>query len=360
MAWRAAGARARTRSERRGETPTVPAPRSVTMAVEERVAETPVQEATFPVAGMTCASCVRRVERALARVGFDPTRVRYQDLQRAVERAGYTLGPAEEPAAAAPDSAAADAAALRALRLKAGVSLGVGLLLMAAMFLPLPVPPASLLLPMFVLATLVQFWAGRDFYREAWMAGRHGTANMSTLVALGTSAAYGYSAAVTFFGPWLHAQGLPAEVYYDTSTIIIALILLGRYLEARAKGQATEAIRKLLALAPPTARVLLDGAEVDVPVEQVRVGDLLRVRPGERIAVDGVVVEGYSSVDESMLTGEPLPVEKRAGDGVIGGTLNKTGSFVFRATRVGRDTTLAQIVRLVEEAQGSKAPIQRL
>jgi Cu+-exporting ATPase len=349
----------------------------MTPAIDEQRAapEAPVREATFPVRGMTCASCVRRVERALARVEgvyaaevnlaterarvrFDPTRVGYPDLQRAVERAGYTLGPAEEPAAAAPDAAAA--AARRVLRRKVGVSLAVGLVLMGLMFLPLPVPAASLHLPMFLLATLVQFWAGRDFYREAWAAGRHGTTNMSTLVALGTSAAYGYSAAVTFFGPWFHAQGLPTEVYYDTSTIIIALILLGRYLEARAKGQTTAAIRRLLALAPRTARVLRDGAERDVPVEQLRVGDLLRVRPGERIAVDGVVVEGYSSVDESMLTGEPLPVEKRAGDEVIGGTLNKTGSFVFRATRVGRDTTLAQIVRLVEEAQGSKAPIQRL
>jgi Cu+-exporting ATPase len=213
---------------------------------------------------------------------------------------------------------------------------------------------------MFLLATPVQFWAGRQFYQAAWAAARHGATNMNTLVAVGTSAAYLYSAFVTFFPRAVRAAGLQPEVYYDSAVIIIALILLGRYLEARAKGQTSAAIKKLLALAPQTARVVRDAEEVDVPLARVAAGDLLRVRPGDKVPVDGVVVEGRSAVDEAMLTGESIPVEKGPGDSVIGATLNKTGSFTFRATKVGKDTALAQIVRLVEEAQGSKAPIQRL
>jgi len=183
---------------------------------------------------------------------------------------------------------------------------------------------------------------------------------MNTLVAVGTSTAYLYSAFVTFFPDVARTAGFQMEVYYDTSTIIIALILMGRWLEARAKGQTGAAITKLLGLAPKTARVIRSGEELDLPLEQVVAGDLLRVRPGDKVPVDGVVTEGRSAVDESMLTGESIPVEKTPGDTAIGGTLNRTGSFTFRATKVGRDTALAQIVRLVEQAQGSKAPIQRL
>ncbi|MCX7670169.1 MAG: HAD-IC family P-type ATPase, partial [Anaerolineae bacterium] len=204
-----------------------------------------------------------------------------------------------------------------------------------------------------VLATPVQFYVGRHYYVGAFKALRNRSANMDVLIALGSSAAYFYSLPVTF--GWLSGH-----VYFETAAVIITLIRLGKFLEARAKGRTSEAIKKLMALRPPTARVLRDGREVEVPTDAVRVGDLVIVRPGEKIAVDGVVIEGRSAVDESMLTGESLPVEKGPGDPVIGATLNKLGWLKFEATKVGRETALAQIIRLVEEAQASKAPIQKL
>ncbi|GAI18118.1 unnamed protein product, partial [marine sediment metagenome] len=213
---------------------------------------------------------------------------------------------------------------------------------------------------LWALATPVQFWAGWRFYRGAWGALRHRTADMNTLIAVGTSAAYFYSVVAILF-PSLFATGrLEPHLYFDTSAMIIALILLGRFLEARARGQTSEAIKKLIGMQPKTALVIRDGKEVEIPVDDVQVGDLVLVRPGERVPVDGVVRHGYSSVDESMITGESIPVEKKVGDEVIGASINKTGSFQFEATKVGKDTTLAHIVRMVEEAQGSKAPIQRL
>jgi Cu+-exporting ATPase len=211
-----------------------------------------------------------------------------------------------------------------------------------------------------LLATPVQFLIGWPFLRGAWKSFRRRNADMNTLIAVGTLAAYFYSAAATLFPSFFEKAGIKPEVYFDTSAFIIALILFGRWLEARAKGRASEAIKKLAGLQPRLARVLREEGEVDIPVEEVRVGDLVVVRPGERIPVDGVVEEGRSSVDESMITGESLPASKAPGNEVIGATLNKTGSFRFRATKVGKDTTLAQIIRLVEDAQGSKAPIQRL
>jgi Cu+-exporting ATPase len=211
-----------------------------------------------------------------------------------------------------------------------------------------------------VVSTVVQVWAGGTFYRATWAAAKHGGTNMNTLVAVGTSVAYGYSAFVTLWPVLAERWGFSFHLYYETAVIIIALILMGRWLEARAKKQTGAAIKALMGLQAKTARVIRDGVEQDVPVESVQVSDLVRVRPGEKVPVDGVVVEGRSALDESMLTGESLPVEKAPGDQVIGATLNKTGSFVFRATKVGADTALAQIVRLVEDAQGSKAPIQRL
>src|SRR3954470_12402631 len=209
-------------------------------------------------------------------------------------------------------------------------------------------------------ATFVQFWAGGRFYRAAWRAARHGSATMDTLVALGTTAAWGYSVFVTMWPERIHAAGLHPETYFDSASIIIGLVLLGRWLEARAKGRTTGAIRRLVGLQATTARRIRGDLEEDVELAVVVPGDLLRVRPGERVPVDGVVVEGASAVDESMLTGEPLAVTKTAGDVVIGATVNTSGSFVMRATRVGRDTALARIVELVQRAQGSKAPIQRL
>jgi len=211
----------------------------------------------------------------------------------------------------------------------------------------------------FLFATPVQFWAGWPFYRGAWTAAKHRTSDMNTLIAVGSSAAYFYSLAVLLFKPYFERIGR-ADLYFDTAAVIVTLILLGRFLEARAKGRMSDAVRKLAGLQARTARVVRDGVEIDIPVEDVRVGDLVVVRPGEKIPVDGTVVEGTSAVDESMITGESIPVSKRPGDQVIGATINKTGSFTFRAERVGRDTALAQIIRLVEQAQGSKAPIQRL
>ena len=211
-----------------------------------------------------------------------------------------------------------------------------------------------------ILQTPVQFWVGWQFYRGAWAAARHKTTDMNTLIAVGTSAAYLYSVAATFFPSLFAAKGLAAEVYFDTAGAIIVLILLGRLLEARAKGQTSEAIKKLIGLQPKTAIVIRDGKEQEIPVGDVQIGDLVMVRPGERIPVDGVVLEGYSAVDESMVTGESIPVEKQAGAEVIGATINKTGSFKFRATKVGKETMLAQIIRMVEEAQGSKPPIARM
>ncbi len=211
-----------------------------------------------------------------------------------------------------------------------------------------------------VIATPIQFWAGYGFYRGAWAALKHRTSNMNTLIALGTTAAYVYSVAVTLFPHLFMSAGVMPEVYFDTAVIIIGLILLGRWLEARAKGQTSEAIRRLVGLQPRTARVVRNGAEIDIPVEHVVVGETIVVRPGEKVPVDGVVLSGNSSIDESMLTGESVPVDKQPGSEVVGASVNKTGSFTMRATKVGRDTVLAQIVRLVENAQGSKPPIQRV
>ena len=213
---------------------------------------------------------------------------------------------------------------------------------------------------MFLLALPIQIWAGGQFYRQAIAAARHGQANMSTLVAIGTSAAFLYSLAATFFHEQLMRDGQMPEVYYETATVIIGLILTGRWLETRARMQTGAAIKSLMNLAPKSATVVLDGVESEVPVDSVDVGDLIRVRPGEQIATDGIVVSGYSAIDESLLTGESVPVDKSPGDSVIGATINTTGTVEFRATKVGQETALAQIVRMVAEAQGSKAPIQRL
>jgi Cu+-exporting ATPase len=339
---------------------------------------------TLEIGGMTCASCVRRVEKALTRtdgvtaarvnlatevatVTFDPRAVGLAELTAAVAKAGYTAAPRradsnsfESPPMDDPP-AGGDDALLRDLKRKWQVTLAAGLALMGLMYLPLNLDTMDWLMPaIFVVTTVIQFWAGRSFYSAAWAAARHGATNMNTLVALGTGVAYGYSAFVTLWPGIAERAGLPLHVYFESSLVIIALILMGRWLEARAKKRTAAAMTALVGLAPKTARVLRDGAEVDVPVDSVIVGDLVRVRPGEKVPVDGLVTDGGSSVDESMLTGESAPVDKRPGDQVIGATINGTGSFVLRATAVGRDTALAQIVRLVEDAQGAKPPMQRL
>src|SRR5439155_1682504 len=308
-------------------------------------------------------------ERATVRL--DPAHAELGALVKAVERAGYG-------ALVIPEGDAARAAAVedeRALRLRYVASLQRRLIvagILGAATMVLSMAPHFIagiehsdwrVYLLFLLATPVQLWAAAPFYRAAWNAARHGTSNMSTLIVVGTTAAYGLSVAATFFPALFVANGLEphASLYYETSTAIIALVLAGRFIEARARAHTGDAIRALLALGAKTARVRRPGGvEEDVAIEALRVGDVVLVRPGETIATDGLVLAGASAVNESMLTGESVPVEKNAGDEVTGGTLNTTGALRIRATRVGQDTTLAQIVRLVEDAQASKAPIQRL
>ncbi|MDP9468488.1 MAG: heavy metal translocating P-type ATPase [Chloroflexota bacterium] len=331
-------------------------------------------ELTLPVVGMTCASCVTRIERFLgkadgvsdavvnlaterASVRYDPARIDRDGIVAAIEAAGYEVA----PPATAGEAEAADAEQLtraaerRALLRDALLATGIGLAMMAVALWPggVPWPMERVNVWMLAPATVVQFVFGRRFLVAAAKGLRHGDLTMDTLVSLGTLAAYGYSLALTLAGSAM-------ETYFDSAAVIIGLVLLGRWLEARAKGEAVGAVRALLKLRPTTARVLRDGREADLPIDQVLVGDLLRVRPGERVPVDGAVVDGASAIDESMITGESMPVDKAVGDQVIGATMNASGSFVMRAERVGRDTTLAQIARLVEQAQGSKAPIQRV
>ena len=349
-----------------------------------------VDVVTMNVGGMTCASCVGYVERALNEVpgvvsssvnlATERATVRYlagatgvDQLREAVDDAGYSVeGVADDTANEGADSERlARVREIRDLKRKVALAGSVGIVLMTLMYIPLEVlglTAFQLNLVLWVMATPVQFWAGAQFYRSAWGALKHTTANMNTLVAVGTSVAYAYSTAATFFGGvfeeahLLHAHsvfGHSTGTYFDASAIIIALILLGRLLEARAKGRTSESIRKLMGLRPRTALVVRDGQQVELPIDQVVVDDVVVVRPGEKVAVDGAVVEGASSVDESMLTGESMPVEKTAGDPVYAATVNGTGGLRFRATRVGADTVLSQVIRLVQDAQGSKAPIQR-
>ncbi|MCA1718261.1 MAG: heavy metal translocating P-type ATPase, partial [Actinobacteria bacterium] len=334
-----------------------------------------LRRVSIPVSGMTCAACARRVEKALsgtdgvrmagvnfatekAMVEYDPGVAGVRDFEQAVEGAGYGVVREEEE-----DTEETHAREYRKLRSHfLAAAFLTALILIGSlphMFgFGVPVPMGWLNFGLLILATPVQFWAGWRFYRGAWGSLRHASADMNTLVAVGTSAAYLYSAVATL-APGLFAAGR-ADVYFDTSALIITLILLGRLLEARARGRTSEAIKKLAGLRAKTARVVRDGEELDVPVEDVEVGDVVVVRPGEKIPVDGRVVSGESAVDEAMITGEPMPVVKRAGDEVIGATLNTSGSFRFEATRVGKDTALSRIIEMVEEAQGSRAPIQRL
>jgi Cu+-exporting ATPase len=333
------------------------------------------QRLELRIIGMSCASCVRKVEEALSRVPgvlgasvnlateratveYLPGAVDPAKLKRAVRNAGYEALELEGG-----DEVRERAYLELKRRLILGIILTVPIFALAyADLLGLSglIPRGVNFLLQFLLATPVQFWVGWQFYRGAWAAAKHRTSDMNTLIAVGTSAAYIYSVVATFFPGFFAAHGLEAHVYFDTAAAIIVLIVLGRLLEARAKGRASEAIKKLIGLQPKTARVIREGQELDIPVEEVAVGDIVIVRPGEKIPVDGVILEGYSAVDESMITGESIPAEKGPGDEVIGATLNRTGSFKFRATKVGKETALAQIIRLVEEAQGSKPPIARL
>lgn len=348
-------------------------PEALIKTIEDAGYGAAVEQVSFGVTGMTCASCVGRVEKALKSVpgvleanvnlASEKASVKYltgsaelRDLQRAVEDAGYGVVQEELSTEDAHEreyrklrNNFVTAAVLTALILIGSLPHMLGLML--------PIPMLWLNLGLLALATPVQFWAGWRFYKGAWGALKHGETNMNTLVAVGTSAAYLYSAVATV-APQLFAGR--EGVYFDTSSAIITLILLGKVLEVGAKGRTNEAIKKLAGLQARTARVVRGEEELDVPVEDVQAGDVVIVRPGEKIPVDGVVISGESAIDESMITGESMPVTKRAGDEVIGATINTSGALRFKATRVGKDTALSQIMRMVEEAQGSKAPIQRL
>ncbi len=347
---------------------------SLMNAVKSAGYEPKTEKITFSVRGMTCAACVSAVERALiategvrsavvnlaaekATVEVVPTLVDFNKLKHVVEETGYSVEPLEETQSADRERERREAE-YRSLKrtLIISASLAVPILLGAMFSLPVLKNPYVQL----VLALPVQFWAGLRFYRPAWSALRHGSTNMNTLIVVGTTSAFIYSLVALFFSEVFEAAGIKPGIYFDTSATIITLILFGRFLEARAKGSTSEAIRRLMGLQPKKAVLIRDGVEVEVPIEDVQVGEIVVVRPGERIPVDGIAVEGFSTVDESMLTGESVPVEKTPGSRLYSGTINKAGSIRFTADKIGSETALAQIIHLVEEAQGSKAPIQRL
>lgn len=338
--------------------------------------------------GMSCASCANNIEEAIrsvagvrdcnvnfgveqATIQYDPKRTNLKTIQTAIDAAGYSSYPQQDQEIITGEDDAeknAREAELRTLTRKiiVGAILSTLILIgsisaMTGLDLPwiraiwLDSPWVQL-----VLTTAVLFWCGADFFKNAWKALKRRAATMDTLVAMGTGAAYFYSLFATVFPGFFTSAGLMADVYYEAAAVITTLILLGKLFESRAKGQTSEAIRKLIGLQPRDAKVIRDGKEINVPIQEVQIDDVILVRPGEKIPVDGEVIEGVSDVDEGMVTGESLPVKKQPGDEVIGATINKTGSFKFRTTRVGKDTFLSQIVKMVQQAQGSKAPIQRL
>lgn len=332
---------------------------------------------TFPIKGLHCASCIRVTERALkkvpgvtdavvnlateqATVTYEKDHCTPQQLADAITETGYTLELEEKTET---KIQAEKQKELQILRTKVIVSLGLGLLILWGSFPGLMQTSPAFLQNFWVqliLATPVQFWAGSEFYKTALAALKHRTSNMDTLVALGTTVAYFYSVFVTIVPQTFMNLGIEVMPYFDVATIVIGLILLGRYFEAKAKAGTSEAIRKLVGLQAKTARIIREGKDIDIPIEEVQVGDTIRVRPGEKIPVDGTILGGESSIDESMISGESIPVDKAKGDDVIGSTINKSGTFTYRATKVGSNTMLSQIIKLVQEAQGSKAPIQRL
>ncbi|MEH2285819.1 MAG: heavy metal translocating P-type ATPase [Nostoc sp.] len=341
---------------------------------------------TLKLRGMSCAACANNIEKAIrsvsgvidcnvnfgaeqATIKYDRSLANLEKIQAAIASAGYSSDSLQEELLSEEDDAekASRQALQRQLSLKVVVGGVISIFLLLGS-LPMMTGLNLPLIPSFlqnswmqlVLTTPVVFWCGGSFYRNGWKSLKRHTATMDTLIALGTSAAYLYSLFVTVFPKFFIAQGLIPHLYYEVAAIVITLILLGRLLENRARGQTSEAIRKLIGLQARDARIIRDGREIDVPIAEVRINDVILVRPGEKIPVDGEVISGASTVDEAMVTGESLPVKKQPGDEVIGATINGAGAFQFRVTRVGNDTFLAQIVKLVQQAQGSKAPIQRL
>ncbi|HIE64457.1 MAG: heavy metal translocating P-type ATPase [Nitrospira sp.] len=358
------------------------APTEIIQVVQHIGYDIKTEKTTIPIEGMSCASCVAKIEGTLksqtgiflasvnlasekATIEYLPTLINIKAIKDVIRKLGYQ---APDSGKILPEGAVQKDKSRSASSRKVFGSLILTLaisVVMHADFFRLdflfPAHSKMNLMVQFFLATPVQFWAGRQFYKGAWAAARHWTSDMNTLIAVGTSAAYAYSFMATFFPNLFVGEGVNPVVYYDTSAAIVTLILIGRLLETRARGKASEAIRKLMGVQAKTASILQSNGEVkEVPLSDVQVGNQIVVRPGEKIPVDGEIIQGYSSVDESMITGESLPVEKKGGDSVIGGTLNQTGRFAFKATQVGSEMVLSQIIRLVEEAQGSKPPIAKL
>jgi copper-(or silver)-translocating P-type ATPase len=341
------------------------------------IKEKATKKAVLNVRGMTCASCAARIEKKLLRtdgvttaavnlatekatVEYDPAKIKVSDIIKAIESLGYKAEREEEVTYDAEREQREREIRNLKYSLIASIILTSPLLL-SMIFSMFGIDIAFLHNPYFQLAiaTPVQFIIGFRFYKHAYFALRSKSANMDVLIAMGTSAAYFYSLYNVFFGQ-MNGMGGMGNLYFEASAVIITLILLGKYLETAAKGRTSDAIKKLMKLQAKTARVIRNGVEEDIPLEEVEEGDIIVVRPGEKVPVDGKIIEGSSSIDESMLTGESIPVEKGVGDICIGSTINKFGTFKFEATKVGKDTVLAQIVKMVEEAQGSKAPIQKI
>lgn len=342
-----------------------------------------LEKISIPIIGLKCASCVRKVEQLLieldgvssvnvnlatekATVEYDASSITVGEIKDKIIQMGYKLDLVERETAQDRESNQRQQELNKLAKDFLLSAILTTVVLMGS--LPHMMPgwgdwvPAILTLPLvlLILTTPVQFISGWRFYQGAYFALSHRTSDMNVLVAIGTTSAWLYSAAMTLFPVYLTNLGFPYQLYYDVATVITTLILLGRLLESQAKGKTSEAIRKLMGMQAKVARIVKGDQELDIPIEDVVVDDVLIVRPGEKIPVDGIIISGQSAIDESMLTGESIPVEKKVGDEVIGSTINKTGSFRFKATKVGRDTMLAQIVQLVEEAQGSKAPIQKV
>ncbi|WP_019504409.1 heavy metal translocating P-type ATPase [Pleurocapsa sp. PCC 7319] len=349
--------------------------------------KTNTEKINLKLTGMSCAGCASSIEDAIlavpgvaecsvnfgaeqAIVIYEPRQTSIEDIKEAVKEAGYssTLFQSQEMFTSEDDAEkAVRQAESRDLIRKIIVGGVISIILVIGSLpmmtgLKLSFIPAWLHNPwlQMILTAPVQFWCGYRFYIGGWKAFKRHAATMDTLIALGTSAAYFYSLFATIFPNFFLDRGLMPEVYYETAAVVITLILLGQWFENRAKGQTSEAIRKLIGLQARNARVIRNEKEIDIPISEVQIGDTILVRPGEKIPVDGEIISGSSTIDEAMVTGESRPIKKQPGDEVIGATINKTGSFKFKATRVGSDTVLAQIVKLVQDAQGSKAPIQRL
>ncbi|MCG2717998.1 MAG: heavy metal translocating P-type ATPase [Nanoarchaeota archaeon] len=322
---------------------------------------------TLSIKGMHCASCSVNIEKALNKkkgiksanvnfatekgvIEFDPKLVTEENIIEVPTSMGYIADVMTEKSNDKVDKLKDKEIGTLKIKLIIGILLATPALILGMFFMTSPIPYQDYIL--WALATPVQFYIGSQFYRGAWGALKNKTSDMDTLVALGTSAAYFYSVYAVLFIPDGHQ-------YFEASAVLITLVILGKYLESIAKGKTSEAIKKLMGLSPKTATVIRNNKEIKIPIDNVKVNDIILVKPGEKIPVDGVIVDGHSSVDESMVTGESIPVEKKKGDSVIGATINKTGSFKFKATKVGKNTTLSRIIKLIEDAQGSKAPIQR-